>query len=284
MNNLTPEHVHILQHSLGISQTGSVYRNRFVAGEGHDEMSLIKDLVEAGLMEERTPKGFLEQGDRLFVVTESGKDYCNKPEVKTENYKQEESMSKVKSNCTECNCSENKPDEQWRQRADRVYRLYTVCNDAAILNMDIAAFPEPPAILQDVSAQLDTLERSDLLEGVCERPDRFLKQYETLRDLEKQYKAVKENVDFQYIREQVEAVETTIRLLPEGALVQDLDDYQADILDRHIEIEYPSTENGLDPKDILLPYQDWVKHLHKLKNHIREVETKLKDLIQEEVI
>ena len=52
---MTPEQLHILQHSLGLDEygRGTMYRNHFVTGEGSLDHPHCVALVEAGLMNQR---------------------------------------------------------------------------------------------------------------------------------------------------------------------------------------------------------------------------------------
>lgn len=67
------EHLHILQHSLGLDQYGQgrQYRNHFVTGPETDNYPACRALVEAGLMYERTGNA-LTGGDPCFAVTLAG--------------------------------------------------------------------------------------------------------------------------------------------------------------------------------------------------------------------
>lgn len=69
---LTPELLHILQHSLGLDQygQGEQYRNHYVAG-GNDVIK-CRTLVEMGYMVERD-MGMLCGGQPAFFVTQEGK-------------------------------------------------------------------------------------------------------------------------------------------------------------------------------------------------------------------
>lgn len=71
---MAPEHLHILQHSLGVDQfgRGKQYRNHFVTGEGSDDWPHCMALVKAGLMV-RQKGGELTGGDDAFFVTDAGK-------------------------------------------------------------------------------------------------------------------------------------------------------------------------------------------------------------------
>lgn len=70
---MTPEELHILQHSLGVDQhgRGSHYRNHFVTGPGSDDWDLCCELDERGLMKDHGKSGLC--GDNhWFSVTEKG--------------------------------------------------------------------------------------------------------------------------------------------------------------------------------------------------------------------
>ena len=64
----------VMLHALGLTDPFQVesYRNRFVAGDGHADMDVIRRLCDAGLMQEAGAPGFLDGGDRVFQVTEAG--------------------------------------------------------------------------------------------------------------------------------------------------------------------------------------------------------------------
>lgn len=69
--SLTPQLLHILQHSLGADEygRGHQYRNHYVAG-GRD-VDLCRDLVSLGYMRER-PATQISGGDPWFSVTQDG--------------------------------------------------------------------------------------------------------------------------------------------------------------------------------------------------------------------
>ena len=71
---MTPRHLHILQHALGLDEygQGSFYRNHYVTGEGCDGYDDCRALADAGLMAEHPPRE-LFGGDSCFVVTQAGK-------------------------------------------------------------------------------------------------------------------------------------------------------------------------------------------------------------------
>jgi hypothetical protein len=72
---LTPEQLHVLQHSLGLDEhgQGTWYRNHYCSGPPCDSYATCRSLVELGLMVEHAPRA-LFGGDSCFVVTEAGKD------------------------------------------------------------------------------------------------------------------------------------------------------------------------------------------------------------------
>ena len=69
---LTPEQVHILRHSLGLTNGEAMYRNHFVTGEGSDDHPDCLALVAMGLMIRRGGNALTGEMD-LFIVTETGK-------------------------------------------------------------------------------------------------------------------------------------------------------------------------------------------------------------------
>ncbi len=72
MEALTPQQIHILKHSLGLTYTKKSYRNYFNAGPGHADMPDIQALVKLGLMEEFSMNPEIFPG-KYFRVTEAGK-------------------------------------------------------------------------------------------------------------------------------------------------------------------------------------------------------------------
>lgn len=74
---LNQQHLHILQHSLGLDAYGQgrQYRNHFVTGPGSKDWDACRALVDAGLMTENKGHELLTAGDSVFYVTEAGKDY-----------------------------------------------------------------------------------------------------------------------------------------------------------------------------------------------------------------
>lgn len=71
---MTPEHLHILQHALGLDQygRGSMYRDRFVTGQGSKDHPACVELTALGFMTRR-PAVQLFGGDDIFHVTAAGK-------------------------------------------------------------------------------------------------------------------------------------------------------------------------------------------------------------------
>lgn len=71
---MTPEHLHILQHSLGLDEygRGTMYRDHFVTGEGSKDHAACVELTALGFMTRR-PAVQLFGGDDIFHVTAAGK-------------------------------------------------------------------------------------------------------------------------------------------------------------------------------------------------------------------
>lgn len=67
------ELLHILQHSLGCDKygQGTMYRNRFVTGEGTVGWPLCGELVSLGLMQDHGPQK-IAGGMHCFSVTDAG--------------------------------------------------------------------------------------------------------------------------------------------------------------------------------------------------------------------
>jgi hypothetical protein len=72
---LTPDHLHILQHSLGLDDHGQgrAYRNHYVTGPACDGFDDCRTLAEAGLMKDHGPRGELTGGMHCFTVTDAGR-------------------------------------------------------------------------------------------------------------------------------------------------------------------------------------------------------------------
>ena len=70
------EHIHILQHSLGVDKygQGNQYRNHFCTGKGSRDFDACRALLSVGLMTERAGSE-LTGGDSVFHVTPAGIDF-----------------------------------------------------------------------------------------------------------------------------------------------------------------------------------------------------------------
>lgn len=70
---MNPQHLHILQHSLGVDQygNGNQYRNHFCTGPGSDDFGACNELCALGFMRDRGPQT-LTGGDHYFTVTVAG--------------------------------------------------------------------------------------------------------------------------------------------------------------------------------------------------------------------
>lgn len=69
---LTVKEQHVVRHSLGLDYKKVSFRNNFVAGPGHREMSELNSLVEKGAMVKR-PDPFDEVNENyVYHVTEAG--------------------------------------------------------------------------------------------------------------------------------------------------------------------------------------------------------------------
>ncbi|WP_189666006.1 hypothetical protein [Pseudomonas amygdali] len=75
-NNPTEAQVGLLWHTLGLRpdcrESRNPYRNRFLAGPGHDDMTDLENLVNLGLMGSRKPPSFCDQSEILYFATEEG--------------------------------------------------------------------------------------------------------------------------------------------------------------------------------------------------------------------
>ncbi|MFJ1307925.1 hypothetical protein [Agrobacterium sp. P15N1-A] len=71
---MTPAHLNILQHSLGLDQygRGTFYRNGFVTGAGGSDHAHCMELTAMGLMSRRAKVELFGESD-VFTVTEEGK-------------------------------------------------------------------------------------------------------------------------------------------------------------------------------------------------------------------
>ena len=71
---MTPDQLHILQHSLGVDfhGRGRQYRNHFATGPEGDDFPLCRELVALGYMTDSGPRE-MAGGMHFFYVTEAGK-------------------------------------------------------------------------------------------------------------------------------------------------------------------------------------------------------------------
>jgi hypothetical protein len=74
---MTPEHIKIMRHALGLDHLGrgASYRNHFVTGPDTTDWPMCQELVEKGMMRMQAVRGeWLIGGDgnRVFSVTEDG--------------------------------------------------------------------------------------------------------------------------------------------------------------------------------------------------------------------
>lgn len=72
---MTPDQLHILQHSLGLDEfgRGTMYRSHFVTGEDSIDHAICMQLMALGYMSRRA-KVELCGGSDVFNVTEAGKE------------------------------------------------------------------------------------------------------------------------------------------------------------------------------------------------------------------
>ncbi len=77
---MTDIELEIVLHTLGLTdpKTKEPYRNHFVSGDGNSDMTILASLCQKGFMVETRAPGFLEPGDRLFLVTDAGIFYAQK--------------------------------------------------------------------------------------------------------------------------------------------------------------------------------------------------------------
>lgn len=74
---ITSNMLHLLHHTLGLTQDRRIpYRNHFVAGPGHHDMTDLEALEQAGLMKRTKTPAFCDKQDVVFVCTVAGKDYA----------------------------------------------------------------------------------------------------------------------------------------------------------------------------------------------------------------
>lgn len=73
--SMTLEELHVLEHTTGWNarrRKDRLCRNHFCAGPDHDEMPIIQNLRERGLMKMHTGAEQITGGDSVFYVTEAG--------------------------------------------------------------------------------------------------------------------------------------------------------------------------------------------------------------------
>lgn len=80
MLHATNTQLGLLWHTLGLSpecrDSRTVYRNRFLAGPGHDDVPDLEALVTLGLMGKRKPPAFCDQSEVLYFATEAGEQFA----------------------------------------------------------------------------------------------------------------------------------------------------------------------------------------------------------------
>lgn len=77
MITTTGHQLNLLHHTLGVTPTRrEPYRNYFVAGPNHHDMSDLEALEDAGLMIRTRKPDFLKQSDIVFAVTDAGRSYA----------------------------------------------------------------------------------------------------------------------------------------------------------------------------------------------------------------
>jgi len=74
--NISKIQLGLLWHTLGLRpecrDSRHAYRNRFIAGSGHSDVTELEALVILGLMGRRKPPAFCDQSEFLYYATESG--------------------------------------------------------------------------------------------------------------------------------------------------------------------------------------------------------------------
>lgn len=79
-NKPTETQVGLLWHTLGLRpecrDSRTVYRNRFLAGPGHSDMTDLEALVTLGLMGSRKPPAFCDQSEILYFATKEGERFA----------------------------------------------------------------------------------------------------------------------------------------------------------------------------------------------------------------
>ncbi|WP_122588607.1 hypothetical protein [Pseudomonas viridiflava] len=76
----TEAQVGLLWHTLGLRpecrDSRTVYRNRFLAGPDHGDMTDLEALVTLGLMGSRKPPAFCDQSEILYFATKDGERFA----------------------------------------------------------------------------------------------------------------------------------------------------------------------------------------------------------------
>lgn len=76
MIEATEKQLGLLWHTLGLRpeyrDSRTVYRNRFLAGPGHEDVPDLEALVGLGLMGSRKPPAFCDQSEKLYYATAVG--------------------------------------------------------------------------------------------------------------------------------------------------------------------------------------------------------------------
>lgn len=79
-NKPTQAQIGLLWHTLGLRpecrDSRHVYRNRFLAGPGHDDVPDLDALVALGLMGSRKPPAFCDQSEILYFATKEGEQFA----------------------------------------------------------------------------------------------------------------------------------------------------------------------------------------------------------------
>lgn len=79
-NKPTLAQIGLLWHTLGLRpeyrDSRHVYRNRFLAGPGHDDIPDLDALVALGLMGNRKPPAFCDQSEILYFATKEGEKFA----------------------------------------------------------------------------------------------------------------------------------------------------------------------------------------------------------------
>ena len=70
---ITPQEMSIMLHSLGLDYKDSPFRNHFVAGPGHREISHLESLVSKGLMVKRRDPFDEVNESYVYHVTDEGR-------------------------------------------------------------------------------------------------------------------------------------------------------------------------------------------------------------------